>query len=372
MLQRHFISERKLHGMLKPVRRLITAGSLLVLTAIIFLLAKYLPQFWFSFYPDASKAALAGIGAVTGLVPFCLWEILLLGIVIWGIVSFVLAIKNKHVLSWLTGVLELAALLVFLFVALWGLNHFGPKVSEKLSLDVREYSVEELESATRYYAAMADKYANEVGRDEDGALVAPSFRELAAQGVADADAMEQPLFRAASRSVKPLLSSRLFSYMGITGIYLDLTAESCVNTETFIASLPYTIAHELSHSCAVSAEDDANYCAFLICENSENTLSRYSGYYSAYIYCHNALYKYAPETASEILSQTGELLRGDFRRSNEHYAQFEGPVKEVSEKVNDTYLKTFGEEKGVQSYGAVADMLIAHYLSGNADKTVFG
>lgn len=349
--------------MLKPVRRLIAAGSLLVLTAIIFLLAKYLPQFWFSFYPGFSKAALAAIGTVTGLLPFCLWEILLAAIIVWGIVSLILSIKKKHVVSWLTGVLELACLLVFLFVALWGLNHFGPKVSEKLSLDVREYSVEELKQATAYYAALADEYAGKVERDEDGALVEPPFRELAAQGIADVDAMEQPLFRAASRSIKPLLTSRLFSYMGITGIYVDLTAESCVNTETYIAALPYTIAHELSHSCAVSAEDDANYCAFLICSHSENVFSRYSAYYSAYIYCHNALSRHDPDAASEILSQTGELLRGDFRRSNEHYAQFEGPAKEVTEKVNDTYLKTFGEEKGVQSYGAVADMLIAYWLT---------
>ena len=33
---------------------------------------------------------------------------------------------------------------LFVFVALWGLNHFGPGVGETLGLDVREYSKEEL------------------------------------------------------------------------------------------------------------------------------------------------------------------------------------------------------------------------------------
>ena len=35
---------------------------------------------------------------------------------------------------------------------------------------------------------------------------------------------------------------------------------------------------------------------------------------------------------------------------------------DAEECVNDTYLKAFSEESGVQSYGEVADYLIAWYL----------
>ena len=41
---------------------------------------------------------------------------------------------------------------------------------------------------------------------------------------------------------------------------------------------------------------------------------------------------------------------------------FMGKVQDVAQQVNDTYLKTFSEESGVQSYGEVADYLIAYYL----------
>ena len=37
-------------------------------------------------------------------------------------------------------------------------------------------------------------------------------------------------------------------------------------------------------------------------------------------------------------------------------------MQEVANKANDAYLKAFREESGVQSYGEVADLLIAWYL----------
>lgn len=37
-------------------------------------------------------------------------------------------------------------------------------------------------------------------------------------------------------------------------------------------------------------------------------------------------------------------------------------MQNAAQKVNDTYLKAFSEESGVQSYGEAADLLIAWYL----------
>ena len=54
------------------------------------------------------------------------------------------------------------------------------------------------------------------------------------------------------------------------------------------------------------------------------------------------------------------------RQANAHYEQYEGKVQDAAQKVNDTYLKAFSEESGVQSYGEAADLLIAWYLKNNA------
>ena len=42
----------------------------------------------------------------------------------------------------------------------------------------------------------------------------------------------------------------------------------------------------------------------------------------------------------------------------------DGKVAEVSNKVNDTYLKVNKQEDGVKSYGRMVDLLLAQYREG--------
>ena len=70
-----------------------------------------------------------------------------------------------------------------------------------------------------------------------------------------------------------------------------------------------------------------------------------------------------------ILTKSPEdlaLLQRDCAAANAHYDRYEGKVQDAAQKVNDTYLKAFSEESGVQSYGEAADYLIAWYLQKSA------
>ena len=51
----------------------------------------------------------------------------------------------------------------------------------------------------------------------------------------------------------------------------------------------------------------------------------------------------------------------DIRANNAYWAQFEGPVSTAWDRVYDSFLKSNGESRGVQSYGTVVDMLMAYY-----------
>ena len=70
--------------------------------------------------------------------------------------------------------------------------------------------------------------------------------------------------------------------------------------------------------------------------------------------------------AASIWQNVADGVRADAQAANEHYAQYEGKVQDAAQKVNDAYLKAFSEESGVQSYGEVADLLIAWYLQKTA------
>lgn len=353
---------------LKAIGRVISSAILLVLTGLMVAFAKAAPNVVFSFYPALSKSILSAIASVSSLVPIALWEVLTVLLALWFFYTLIRVFTGRRsLLRWLSGVLLGLSTGVFLFVAIWGLGHFGPSVDKSLGLDVREYSKQELIAATAYYAAQANEYAEKVERNVENLTVYPAFSTLSKQAPDGYTALARQYdqFTDGLRPVKPLASWRLFSQTGTTGIFICFTAEACVNPDTYTAWIPFTMCHELAHRQAVTAEDDANFCAYLACMASESDDFRYSGAFGAYIYCHNALSKVDKTAASQIWSTLSDGVIADIRAANEHYAQYEGKVQDAAQKVNDTYLKAFSEESGVQSYGEAADLLIAWYLKNN-------
>ena len=350
---------------MKAIGRAILSAILLVLTALMAAFAHFAPELVFRYYPDWSRKMLAAISSVTTRLPIALWEILLVLLVLWALYTLIRVFSaKKSLLRWLSGLLLGASAGLLLFVGLWGLNHFGPGVGEELGLSVREYSKEELIAAARYYGAQASGLAQSVSRDEQGRAQLGDFSSLASQAGAGYEKLAQRYarFTGSLDPVKPLASWKLFSRMGNTGIFICFTAESCVNPDTYEAWLPFTMCHELAHRQAVAAEDEANFCAYLACMENETPAFRYSGAFAAFIYCDNALSEVDSSAAAALWSELDPAILTDARAANAHYAQYEGRVQDVAQKVNDVYLKAFSEESGVQSYGEVTDLLIAYYL----------
>lgn len=336
----------------------------LALAAVGVMLSILLNDWFFTFYPAMSRALMRPLAALSSLCPLSVWELALPALALWAIISLIVAIRRLK-LQWLMGLLCGLSVGVSLFVVLWGLNHFGPTIDQKLSLDKREYTVEELTEAAAFYLKEANAWSEQVPRDDTGAAAMPTFAEMAAEAAACYQTLgaDSELFRGSCRPVKQVLFWKPMSYFGITGIFVCLTGESCVNPDTYPASLPFTMCHEMGHRMAFAAEDEANFCAYLACRVSEDAALRYSGAYCAFLYCYNALYKVSPGTAKRLWDYAADGVKTDAAAASAHYAQYEGPVQDAATKVNDSYLKAFQEESGVQSYGEVADLLIALYLS---------
>ena len=315
---------------MKTLGRLILSAIFLVLTGVMAAVAHSAPELVFAFYPDFSRKILSALASVTAAVPFCVWEILLLLAVLWLVYTLVNVFRRhgRGFCAWLSGVVLALSVFAFAFVAA---------------------------EATRLAPAVA-RDAADVGQFSD-------FETLAAQAGAGYAPLAQryALFTGSTARVKKLASWRLFSRFGITGIFVCVTGESCVNPDTYAAWLPFTMCHEIAHRQTVAAEDGANFCAYLACMENPSAEFQYSGAMAAYIYCSNALMKVDRTAASEIWNSVAPGIRADAQAANAHYAQYEGAVQDAAQKVNDVYLKAFSETSGVQSYGEVADLLIAWY-----------
>lgn len=64
----------------------------------------------------------------------------------------------------------------------------------------------------------------------------------------------------------------------------------------------------------------------------------------------------------EVRQTLAPEVEPDLAANREYWARYDGAVAEVSNKVNDTYLKANGQDDGVKSYDRMVDLIVAYYL----------
>ncbi len=352
----------QLRGTLKICAAAVTLAAA---TLLLYAAAAVFPNFVDDIYRPFSRAVLYGLSRATGWIPFSLAEILLYLILLSALtaalrLAWVLIAGPKraaYLARFAAWLLFYAALAVFLFCALWGLNYKAAPLAAELNLSVRPHSAAELTELNRFLADRANRCAALVARDGDGGVAEFDF-DAAAEKVATEFSKETWRKEA---PVKGVLASKPMSYTQITGIFVPFTAEANVNTNNVAVDLPFVMAHETAHRYAVAPEDEANFYAFYILEDAEDPLLAYSAALAALRYCQNALHAADYEAFAEIYGTYNELVVGDLKAYSEHWQQYEGSVSEVSEAVNNTYLQVQGIEDGVKSYGRMVDLMLAWY-----------
>lgn len=349
---------------MKILSRLLSALGFALLTVLLILGAKHLPTVFFSYYSPFSAKAMTALSNLSAFTSFSLWELILCALILWTVITLIRALCRGRFLRWASGLFLGLSVGVFLFVALWGLNYYAPSISQRMGLAEKQYTVEQLEEAARYYLDKANAAARSVDRDEDGFFLSAELAELGHEAGKSFVplAEDYECFSGSKACVKTLLSSPLMAKTGTTGMFVCLTGESAASTLTYEVSMPYTMCHEAAHRLGFAREDEANFAAFLACSESDRVDFRYSGYYHAFLSCYNALYKVDPERARAVWSDVNQTLSDDIRRASAHYSALQSETaSKVSDAVYDTYLKSFSVPEGVQSYGMAADLLLNWY-----------
>lgn len=261
-----------------------------------------------------------------------------------------------------------AALTVYvLFCLLWGANYYATGFCEEAGLTDEPITVAALSETTSRFAAQLSACAGDVVRDDEGVFAVPRADLLAASTeVYSALSLHYPQLAMDDRRPKAMLFSRIMSAMGFTGFYFPFTGESNVNVDSPSAWLPCTIAHELAHQRGYASEQECNLLGILACVTCGDAAYRYSGYLSGYVHLSNALYRADYDAWLAVYQTLPETVLADLRAQSAYWAQFEGPVEQAGTKVYDAFLKSYGEERGVQSYGAVVDLLVQWDHSGQS------
>lgn len=249
-----------------------------------------------------------------------------------------------------------------LFFFLWGLSFWTDSFQDKSGIRAQPVAPEDLKSVTVYFAEQTARSAGEVPRDENGVFDVP-WQEILADSPYIYDALEQefPFLAFPDKGVKPMRFSRLMSWMDFTGFYCAYTGESNVNIDSPACLLPSTAAHELAHQRGIASEQECNFLAIAAATSCGDIGYQYSGYLMGYIQLSNALYRADPERWAEVYSLLPEAVLADLRYHSAYWAQFDGLTAQVSTRIYDSSLKSYGQADGIQSYGTVVDLLVAYY-----------
>ena len=349
-------------------------GAFLLLSAALMATFSQFGAELFPAYRHFSRALMGGLAWICSVVPFSVWSyVVVLLVAVLGVSLAVTVLRRESLLRWLGWVFSLVAASVLFLVGSWGLNHYAPPLSDDLGLKIEEYSQEQLMEASVYCWTQAARLAPLVPRDQEGVLQRQDFDELAtaASGCYGELACEYDVFAGSALPPKRFdFGGDLLLYWGNDGIFMPFTGEANVPPNAAVSTVPFNMCHEMAHRMGIAGEDEANFAAFLACVGNADVRFAYSGYYRAAQECYYALATSCPERLAELGIRVAQeasaqgllLVAADSDGTAVHYRQYEGPLEEVGTAANDAYLKTFDEELGVQSYGAVTDYLIAWYL----------
>lgn len=155
--------------------------------------------------------------------------------------------------------------------------------------------------------------------------------------------------------------SLALSYMGYSGYLNPWTLEAQVNRKIPKMSYVITAAHELQHQLGIARENEANFGAFLATSSHPDPWIQLAANSFALRYCLSALWRNMPEEAKTLQKKIHPGILAGYREQADFWRRYENPLEHLFKWSYDHFLKAQGQALGIQSYGAVVQLLIQHF-----------
>ncbi|WP_367270986.1 DUF3810 domain-containing protein [uncultured Brachyspira sp.] len=326
-----------------------------------------------NFYSRTIYKNIAGsINKLSSNFSFSLGEVLLFLFIIAFIVFIVIALKksffnhNIHSLKEksiialnVLYVLLCSALVIYIiFLVFWGLNYHRLPIIENYA-DNKNITDNDI----YYLAEKLIKNVNDLKSEMKYTKVNTNYQVLNRLVESEYNKVfEEFKFLEMSYSkTKPIMISKLFLHLQITGIYSPFTSEANVNILIPSVSLPFTIGHEMAHQIGIAYEDEANFISYIACSKHSDVFVRYSANFEALLYVLGEVKR--DENYAHLMANLNSEIKEEMQKYYEFWQQYSGSLSKVSQTVNDTYLKANSQQYGVKSYSRVVRLLVLYFKS---------
>ena len=345
--------------------------GILLLSVAVYIAARSSEEFadFYNRYPGAFVRAI--LAYATNLLPISLAEILIILLPAALALTIVFIIRKarptkRSTLVFCVSIVTCASLFFSVFVLGFGCGYHGSTLGEKMGIEKKPVSVDELEKTALWLSDYVWEEIDAIEYGEDNFSKLPySLSTLngklleAYDNVCDSYGFVQRL----SSRIKPVMLSEAMSYTHITGVYTYFTGEANLNVNFPDYTLPFTAAHELAHQRGIAREDEANFVAFLVCISSDDPYIRYSGYLNMFEYVAPNIYYASEDRYWAVMDSLPENAVKEIYAYADFFEKYQDSVVgDISESVNNGYLQMQGTV-GVKSYGLVVDLTVAYWNS---------
>ena len=351
----------------------ITVILSLIFIVVILRITTMSKNFIENFYSRTIYKNIAGsINKLSSNFSFSVGEVLLFLFIIAVIVFIVIALKksffnhNIHslkeksiiALNFLYVLLCSALVIYIIFLLFWGLNYHRVPIIENYA-DNKNITDNDI----YYLAERLIKNVNDLKNEMKYTKVNTNYQVLNRLVESEYNKVfEEFKFLEMSYSkTKPIMISKLFLHLQITGIYSPFTSEANVNILIPSVSLPFTIGHEMAHQIGIAYEDEANFISYIACSKHSDAFVRYSANFEALLYVLGEVKR--DENYAHLMANLNSEIKEEMQKYYEFWQQYSGSLSKVSQTVNDTYLKANSQQYGVKSYSRVVRLLVLYFKS---------
>lgn len=330
-------------------------------------LAENNPAFIETYYSNGIYPLISSFFRILfGWIPFSVGDLLIaFGIFIFLRFLFLLIkTKFKNFVPKIIHFIAIASIIYCCFYLFWGLNYYREPLAKNLGYNQQKYTIEQLTKTTAQIIEKLNEYQLKITKNDTLKVKNPYHQEemykMAVLGY-DNLANDFPQLKYQFASVKSSSMSLMQSYNGTSGYLNPLTGEAQVNSKVPKTGYPTTTCHEMAHQIGFAAENEANFVGFLAANYNDDIYFKYASYRMAFGYCIREVRKRDRDASKTLWKTVNKGIIKDFNNSYEFWQQYKNPFEPLVKKGYNAYLKANKQNKGVDSYDYVVDLLISYF-----------
>ena len=324
-----------------------------------------------SIYPFISSI----FRTATGWISFSIGDIYYFLLGVFLIISIYYFFKNgfKNIKESILKFGAYISIFYFLFNLLWGLNYYKDSLYNTLSLDQKDYTVEDLIPLADELLILTKQTHFNITQNDTIKVSIHNSKDEIIQNVQNGyQSLSKiyPQFQYHRQSIKNSLFSTPLTYMGFSGYYNPLSGEAQVDYLVPKISLPMISSHEVAHQLGFASESEANFIGFLAATHHPEDYYKYSGYLVALRYSIAAIYGKDSIRAKMIIDSIPKGIRKNIKESQDFWKSYQNKAEPFFKIFYDNYLKANQQEDGMKGYSNMVGLLVAYREKNGFHKTL--